>query len=110
MLMLPGIFLSVVLLWTVPVWSQLESIPFETPSRPSDEDRMLTPPPVSGEAYPTTVGSQARSNYLAAGLTFVGSYDNNVIAGSGVAPIGDGIYSILPTIALNQTTPRQQLT
>jgi hypothetical protein len=107
--MLPGVFLSVVL-WTVPVWSQLESIPFEIPSRPSDEDRMLTPPPVSGEDYPTTVGSQARSNYLAAGLTFVGAYDDNVIVGNGTTPIDDGIYSILPTIALNRITPRQQLT
>jgi hypothetical protein len=70
---------------------------------------MLAPPPVSGEAYPTTVGSQARSNYLAAGLALVGSYDNNVIVGSGT-PVGDGIYSILSTIALNQTTPRQQVT
>ena len=110
MLMLTGISLSVVLLWTVPVWSQLESIPFETSTRPSDEDRMLTPPPVSGEGYPTAVGSQARSNYLAAGLVFVGSYDNNVVIGSGATPIGDGIYSIFPTIALNRITPRQQVT
>ena len=71
---------------------------------------MLTPPPVSGEAYPTAVGSQARSNYLAAGLTFIGAYDDNVILGNGTTPIGDGIYSILPTIALNRITPRQQLT
>jgi hypothetical protein len=110
MLMLPRIFLGLIVLWTAPVWSQIESIPFEMPSRPSDEDRMLTPPPASGEAYPTTVGSQARSNYLAAGLTFIGAYDDNVIVGSGAAPIGDGIYSILPTIALNQTTPRRLLT
>src|SRR5271170_459249 len=108
--MLTRVCLSLVLLSTTPVWSQIGSIPYETASKPSDEDRMLTPPPVSGEAYPTTVGSQARSNYLAAGLTFVGSYDNNVIAGSGNTPVGDGIYSILPTIAHNQTTPRQQLT
>ncbi len=110
MLMLSRVYLSLVLLSTTPVRSQIGSIPFETTARPSDEDRMQTPPPVSGEAYPTTVGSQARSNYLAAGLTFVGAYDNNVIAGSSTTPIGDGIYSILPTIALNQTTPRQQLT
>jgi hypothetical protein len=71
---------------------------------------MLTPPPLSGQAYPTMVGSQERSNYLAAGLAFSGSYDDNVIVGSGAAPIADGIYSILPSISLNQTTPKQQLT
>ncbi len=70
---------------------------------------MQTPPPVSGQAYPTTVGSQARSNYLATGLTFVGAYDDNVVAGVSTTPIRDGIYSILPVIGLNQTTPRQQL-
>jgi hypothetical protein len=109
-LMFTRVYLSLVLLSTTPVWSQIGSIPFETAARPSDEDRMLTPPPLTGEAYPTTVGSQARSNYLAAGLTFVGAYSDNVIVGSGTTPIGDGIYSILPAISLNQTTPRQQLT
>jgi hypothetical protein len=108
--MLTRVCLSLVLLATTRVRSQIGVVPFQMPGAPADDTRMQTPPPVSGEAYPTTVGSQARSNYLAAGLTLVGAYDDNVIVGSSTAPIADGIYSILPTIALNQTTPRQQLT
>jgi hypothetical protein len=109
MLMLTRVCLSLVLLVTTRVWSQIGVVPFEMPT-PTDDTRMQTPPPVSGAAYPTTVGSQARSNYLAAGLTLVGAYDDNVIVGSSTTPVADGIYSILPTIALNQTTLRQTLT
>jgi hypothetical protein len=70
---------------------------------------MLTPPPVSAEGYPTTVGSQARSNFLAAGFTLNTAYNDNVLVGEGTNPIGDFIYTISPTIALNKTTPRQNL-
>jgi hypothetical protein len=107
--MLTRVCLCFALLTARPVWSQLESVPFEMPSTPADEDRMLTPPPVSGVAYPTTVGSQTRSNYLAAGLILNTAYDDNVLAGGSVTPIHDIIYSILPTISVNQTTLRQNL-
>ena len=66
--MLTRICLSLALLAATPAWAQLESTPFEIPATQTDETQMLTPPPVSSEAYPTTVGSQMRSNYLAAGL------------------------------------------
>ena len=36
----------------------------------STDDRMLTPPPVSGQSYPQAPISQERSNYLRAGLGF----------------------------------------
>ena len=36
----------------------------------STDDRMLTPPPVSGQSYPQAPISQERSNYLRAGLSF----------------------------------------
>jgi hypothetical protein len=107
--MLTRICLSLALLTATPVWSQLESVPFEMPSTPTDEARMLTPPPVSGVAYPTTVGSQTRSNYLAAGLILNTAYDDNVLAGGSITPVHDVIYSILPTISVNQTTLRQNL-
>jgi hypothetical protein len=108
--MLTRVYLSLVLLAATQARSQIGVVPFDTTASQSDEGRMLTPPPVSGEGYQTTIGSQARSNFLAVGLAFVGSYDDNVLAGSNSTPVADGIYSISPTIALNQTTLRQKLT
>jgi hypothetical protein len=71
---------------------------------------MLTPPPVSSEAYPTMIGSEMRSNYLTGGLIFNTAYNDNVPGGEGTTPDHDITYSIWPTIRLNLTTPRQQLT
>jgi hypothetical protein len=68
---------------------------------------MLQPPPVSGEAYPTTFGSEGRSNYLVTAITFDTAYVDNVQPGSTSKPVGDVTYSIGPSISLNQTTPRQ---
>src|SRR6202453_5284591 len=107
--MLTRVCLCFALLTATPAWSQLEAVPFETASNPTDEAPMLTPPPVSGVAYPTAVGSQTRSNYLAAGLILNTAYDDNVLAGGSAIPVRDIIYSILPTISVNQTTPRQNL-
>ncbi len=50
-----------------------------------------------------------RSNYLAAGLILNTAYNDNVPAGGSTTPVSDIIYSILPTITLDQTTPRQHL-
>ena len=35
---------------------------------------MKTPPPVSGQSYPTQVTSEERSNYLRAGVAFTSAY------------------------------------
>ena len=67
---------------------------------------MLTPPPVSGEAYPTAVGSESRSNYLRAGLTVNTAYSDNVLADVGTGPVSDISYSVFPTIAIDKTTSR----
>jgi hypothetical protein len=97
------------LLMTPPVWSQLTATPFEQSAMPTDQAQMLTPPPVSAGGYPTTVGSQARSNYLAAGFTINTAYNDNVLVGESTTPVSDIIYTLSPTIALNKTTPRQNL-
>jgi hypothetical protein len=97
------------ILMATPVWSQLTATPFETPTTQVDQSQMLTPPPVSAETYPTMVGSQSRSNFLAAGLAINTAYNDNVLVGEGTNPISDFIYIIAPTIALNKTTPRQNL-
>jgi hypothetical protein len=72
----------------------------------SDDSQMQTPPPVSNQSYPTEVGAEARSNYLRAGLSFATSYIDNLYAGNST-PIAETTYSILPSIAYDQVTPRQ---
>jgi hypothetical protein len=67
---------------------------------------MLTPPPVSGEAFSTTPLSEMRSNYLRAGLTVNTAYSNNVLAGASTNPVSDVSYSIWPTLGLDETTSR----
>jgi hypothetical protein len=71
---------------------------------------MQTPPPVSGEPFPIMVGSEARSNYLRASVNVMSAYDDNQLVGDGGHPVGDTTYSIFPTIALDQTTPRLRQT
>lgn len=78
---------------------------------PAQASSMLTPPPVSVEAYPTQVGSEVRSNYLRAGVTFSAGYIDNQFVGSGSDPIrGETTFSIRPTIAFDATSYRQHST
>jgi hypothetical protein len=94
----------------VQVWSQVE--PSATGGVVTQEDgiQMQTPPIVSGEAYPTVVGSEMRSNYLAAGFILSTAYDDNVLADDNTVPVSDVSYTVWPTITLDQTTPRQRRT
>ncbi len=101
--MLTRICLSLALLVAMPGWSQVE--PSATGPPPSSQDAMQTPPPVSGEAYPTATGSEARSNYLRAGFSLTTAYLDNVLAGEG-NPVSDVIYTIAPTFTLDQSTAR----
>ena len=71
-----------------------------------EDSPMMTPPPVSGQSYPTESGVQARSNYLRYGLAFSTAYVDNMYAGS-VTPLGETTFSVLPTISYDQVTPRQ---
>ena len=104
--MLTRACLSILLLTPTFLWSQVDSNGGENNANPADEARMLVPPPVNGEAYPTAVDSEARSNYLRAGLTFNTAYADNVVGGASANPVSDLSYSIWPTIALDQTTSR----
>src|SRR5271163_4548130 len=104
------ICLSLILIGAIPVWSQVGTSTTETTTNPSNESQMQTPPPVSGEAYPTAVGSQARSNYLRTGWTTSIAYSDNVLGDVDAKPISDISYSIWPTIAIDKTTSRLRLT
>lgn len=103
--MLTKAYLGVLILAAVPALPQAVS-----PLNPAPNDsRMATPPPVSGAAYPTQVGAEETSNYVRGGMKFDTSYIDNLYPGNGRA-ISETTYSILPTLALDQTTPRRHIT
>ena len=99
--MLKRIYFNLALLVAMPIWPQAGAI-----GGPASASLMQTPPPVSGQAYSTTVGADARSNYLHAGFAVMTAYTDNVLLGSGASPVSDVSYSVFPTIALDQTTSR----
>jgi len=72
----------------------------------SDPDRMLTPPPVSGAAYPLWFTSEERANYLRGGVTFNTAYSDNVLGATSATPVSDISYSVWPTLSLDETTTR----
>ncbi len=90
-----------------PLWSQVEPSASGGTTNSEDDSRMTIPPSVSGESYPSTGTAEERSNFLAGGVTFITAYDDNVFAGGTMKPVSDMTYSVLPTIMLDQTTPRQ---
>jgi len=99
---------GLLLMAAVPVWSQMtdrDAVEYSV----NREDRMLTPPPVSGQAYPVALGSEERANYLHYGLTFSSGYSDNVLGLASGHPVSDINYSVGPTIGLNKTTARSQL-
>src|ERR1700759_1895489 len=71
------------------------------------DSRMMTPAPLGGNAYPSGVGSQERSNYIAGGLVFTGAYVDNLMLVNGASPSSDETSSFLPTIGFDRKTPRQ---
>lgn len=106
------------LMAVTPAWGQSESpaiVPTPAASMPDDEDvnlgtgaRMLAPPPVSGQSYPTEFSGEERSNYLRGGVIFTTGYSDNVLQADG-KPISSASYLVAPNIALNDTTSRTQL-
>src|SRR5208282_3667035 len=72
----------------------------------STSDQMLTPPPVSGQSFPTSFTSGERSNYLRGGLAFTSAYTDNALGSVNGQPVSDVSYSVAPFIALDETTPR----
>lgn len=94
----------------IPVMVGLDnsSTPAETPAQSYDgsDDRMVTPPPVSGQTYPVMLASEERANYLRGGLAFTAAYTDNLLAGLNGTPISDISYSVAPTVALDETTSR----
>lgn len=101
------IYILAILLFGLPLWSQVEPGAVGGVINPDDNERMMVPPPVSGQGYPTLTGGELRSNFLRTGVTFNTAYNDNLLAGETPTPIGDTIYTIFPSIILDQKTPRQ---
>ena len=80
----------------------------DTPANNADvtDSRMLTPPPVSGQSYPTSFGASERSNILRGGLAFISAYTDNAVGSVTGHPVSDVSYSVAPFIALDETTSR----
>jgi hypothetical protein len=95
--------LILALIIATPAWSQVDTNG-TAPIIPTNDTPMLTPPPVSGQTYPTAPTSESRSNYLRYGLTFDTAYSDNVLGGTSTNPVSDVSYSIWPTIAIDETT------
>jgi hypothetical protein len=93
----------------VPVPAVIGPISDASPSSDNDADQMLTPPPVSGQAYPTAFTSEERSNYLRGGVNFNAAYSDNVLAPTNLRWVSYVSCSIWPTIALDETVPRMHL-
>lgn len=98
-------------------WSQAERVAAQTtPTTGQDsgqsfastqnDDLMLTPPVVSGQAYPTTPTSAERSNYLRGGISFTSAYANNALTAANGQPVSEMSYTVSPTVALDETTSR----
>jgi hypothetical protein len=110
MKLLEHICLGLLLLSTTPLWSQMNNTSTQSAldvlGPGSSDDQMKTPPPVSGQSYPTQVTSEERSNYLRAGVAFTSAYTNNVLGSVTSTPVSDESYSVGPTLALDETTSR----
>jgi hypothetical protein len=119
-------WLGPALLVAMPVWCQQPaSAPDPTMAPPANPaaspdvgsgtssdnsgDRMVTPPPVSGQSYPTASVSQERSNYLRGGLLFTTAYSDNAVGLVNGHPESDVSYSVAPTLAIDETTSRTHL-
>ena len=106
----------VLLLPSTPLWSQVDSTSTQTSAANAASDsvnnaevsdsRMTTPPPVSGQSYPTSFSRGERSNYLSGGLTFTSAYTDNAVGPVNGHAVSDVSYSVFPTLSLNETTSR----
>ncbi|HEX3741019.1 MAG TPA: hypothetical protein VHV29_15065 [Terriglobales bacterium] len=94
------------LLMAVPVWSQTDANTTSGPSPAASDSQMAVPAPISAQNSAGLPDAEARSNYLRTGLTFISSYSDNLLGGASTRPVGDESYSVMPYIALDETTSR----
>ena len=90
--------------------AQVQPSTTEIPSTEYANDRMLVPPPLSGQSYPSLVGAEERSNYMSFGLSVDAAYDDNVLTGQVTKPISDTTYTFAPTFLYDRSDARQKET
>jgi hypothetical protein len=100
-----AVLLVMVSFATIALWSQDNETGAGTNA--GNDLQMATPPPVSGESYPSTYAGAERSNYLRAGLSFNTQYTDNLLGGTN--HVSDISYNIWPSISLDKRTGRMQL-
>ncbi len=105
--MLKTLLMCLAVLWALPSWSQVEPSANGGPFSMDYDTAMMTPPPVSGDHFPTNVGSEARSNYLRGGIIFTADYNDNLMQLDSTRSVSDETYSILPSVSLSRNTSRQ---
>jgi hypothetical protein len=109
------ICVGLLLLPVTTLWSQVDTtpttpVPAVTGAAPvTGSDQMMTPPPVSGQSYPTAPVSAERSNYLRGGVAFTSAYTDNALGSVNGHPVSDVSYSVAPNIAVDETTTRMHL-
>lgn len=96
-------------------WAQTESQPVGAGAIPPaeqavdhPEDRMQTPPPVTGQNYPMAFASEERANYLRYGVVFTPAYSDNLLGDASNHQVSDVSFSVAPTVAIDERTPRMQ--
>jgi len=106
--MLTRLLVSTILLVSSVLWAQVAAPAAEPAATGSSASggAMLTPTPVSSEAYSMGFASETRANYLRGGLVFGSAYDDGATVSANGQPGSDVSYSIWPTIALDQTHSR----
>jgi len=92
----------------VPVWSQVQPSAYGG-GYDLDSEHMMTPPPVSRQGYPSSTGSEEKSNFLSAGVVASTAYTDNLLLFGGKS-VSDEIYTISPTISVDRRTPRHSET
>lgn len=105
------IVVGLLLLPTGSLWGQADNTSGASAASGTEntDDRMLTPPPVSGQSYPTSPISEERSNYFRGGLAFTGAYTDNAVGSITGHPVSDVSYSVAPFAELDETTSRLHL-
>ncbi len=93
----------VLLMASTPAWCQVDTNG-TGPASPTNDSLMLTPPPVSGQNYPSSPTSEVRSNYLRYGVTVNSAYSDNMPNSTNGSSISDESYSLWPTLALDKST------
>jgi len=98
--------ISVLLFLSTSLWCQVEPSASGGEGATDEDAPMPLSPQVSGSFYPSSVGSQARSNTLSGGIVFTTAYNDNLLTNETSKPVGAESYAISPTIRLEQSTSR----